>query len=201
MNKSTIAIVILVLAVVLGGVGVYALTQNGDNENSENTANEIMEKENDAMMEGESESSNDAMQDESMEKETDNMEKNDAMMEDKSMEKNEDVMEKPESNTGSYITFANYEASKSQYNEGDVVLFFNASWCPTCKALTKDIEANLGSIPSGTTIVSVDYDTYTDLRKKYGVTYQHTLVQVNPSGEQVKKWSGSPTLSSLLSQI
>jgi len=47
------------------------------------------------------------------------------------------------------------------------------------------------AIPAGVTIVKVDYDTATDLKRRYGVTMQHTFVQVDGSGEAVKKWSGT----------
>lgn len=70
------------------------------------------------------------------------------------------------------------------------VLFFYASWCPTCRAADADITAKQSSIPKGVVIHKVDYDTATDLKKKYGVTYQHTFVQVDEKGEMITKWSG-----------
>lgn len=95
-----------------------------------------------------------------------------------------------------------YDASKiSRGEDGTVILFFHASWCPSCRALNSDIEKNLGTIPEKISILKTDYDTETELKKKYGVTYQHTLVQVDQNGEMIKKWSGSPNLNSLLSQI
>jgi len=101
--------------------------------------------------------------------------------------------------TGSYEA---YDAGKlARAETGDVVLFFHASWCPSCRGLNASIEGNLGSIPEGVTILKTDYDGETELRKKYGVTYQHTLVQVDADGNLIKKWSGSPSLDSLLSQI
>ena len=83
----------------------------------------------------------------------------------------------------------------------DVVLFFRASWCPTCKAVDADIKAHLKEIPASLTILDVNYDNSTDLKKKYGVTYQHTFVQVDTQGNLIKKWSGSPTLASLVSEV
>jgi hypothetical protein len=47
----------------------------------------------------------------------------------------------------------------------------------------------------------VDYDNSDELKKKYGVTYQHTLVQVDKDGNLIKKWSGSPTLTSLVKEV
>ena len=85
--------------------------------------------------------------------------------------------------------------------EGDVVLFFHAKWCPTCRGLDSNIMGNLSAIPKGVSILKVDYDTETALKKKYGITYQHTLVQVDKDGNQIAKWSGSPTLSDLVKNI
>ena len=49
--------------------------------------------------------------------------------------------------------------------------------------------------------LDVDYDKSAELKKKYEVTYQHTLVEVSADGSLVKKWSGSPSLSALVSEI
>jgi thiol-disulfide isomerase/thioredoxin len=84
---------------------------------------------------------------------------------------------------------------------GKVVLFFKATWCPSCRSLDKNIKENIGSIPENVKILEVDYDTNPDLKTKYGVTTQHTLVQVDSSGELIKKWSGGSTLESVVTQI
>ncbi len=97
------------------------------------------------------------------------------------------------SGPGAYIPLADYEANKSEYDATDVVLFFNASWCSTCREARENIEADLAGIPSGLTIVVVDFDAATDLRQRYGVTLQHTFVQVGPDGAELAKWSGSVT--------
>lgn len=94
---------------------------------------------------------------------------------------------------GSYLTFKDYEASKERFADADVVLFFNANWCSTCKIARDNIESNLESIPSNLAIVVVDFDNETDLRKKYGVTIQHTFVQIDKDGNLLAKWAGSTT--------
>lgn len=110
--------------------------------------------------------------------------------------KEEGVMMK----AGSYEAYsADKIAMKAK--KGNVVLFFRANWCPTCRALDKDIKTNLSNIPENLTILDVDYDDSSELKKKYGVTYQHTLVEVDQDGKLIKKWSGSPTLAALVSEI
>ena len=100
---------------------------------------------------------------------------------------------------GRYEPFAPEKIA--QASKGPVVLFFRASWCPECKATDADIRKNVSKIPTGTVILDVDYDNSEDLKKKYGVTYQHTFVQVDASGKMVTKWSSSPTLEKLISNI
>jgi len=117
------------------------------------------------------------------------MEKKDATM------NNEDTTMK----VGSYEAYSPEKIARAE--TGDVVLFFHASWCPSCRGLNSDIEKNISSIPEGLSILKVDYDKETELKKKYGITYQHTLVQVDKDGNLIKKWSGSPKLDSIISQI
>jgi len=130
-----------------------------------------------------------------------------AMMEKKAMEEKEvvgkdgattktDVMMK----AGSYEAYTPEKVALASASH-DVVLFFRASWCPTCRAVDTDIKANLSKIPSDLTILDVNYDDSTALKQKYSVTYQHTFVQVDKDGNQIKKWSGSPTLSTLVAEI
>lgn len=95
-----------------------------------------------------------------------------------------------------------YDASKiAKAKTGKVILFFRASWCPSCKALDKDIREHLKDIPEDVTILDVDYDKYTDLKKQYGVVMQHTLVQVDADGKEMKKWQGIPTLADVLIEL
>ncbi len=98
--------------------------------------------------------------------------------------------------------YVDYDASYlSRAAEGDVVLFFHAPWCPHCKETNTDILNNKDNIPGNVTILKVDYDSSKDLRNKYGVTYQHTFVQVDSTGNKLKLWVGSKTLSDILKQV
>jgi thioredoxin 1 len=86
------------------------------------------------------------------------------------------------------------------------ILFFYANWCPTCRPADADFKQNADQLPEGVTVVRVNYnDTETDqeekeLARKYGITYQHTFVQIDENGEQVKKWNGGQ-LEELIAQI
>ena len=151
----------------------------------------MMDKKDDTMM-NKDESTMTEKKDETM------MEKEEVMMDEKEAEmmKTDEVMM---AKAGLYMT---YSADKLAMAEtGDVVLFFHASWCPSCRALNGDIEKNANAIPSGVTILKTDYDKETELKKKYGVTTQHTLVQVDKDGNLIKKWSGGSKLENVLSQI
>lgn len=215
-HLPAIIIAIVIAALVLGGA-VYAMYVN----TSDNSKGDTMEA--DSMMKDETNSDNDTMEDEDkMMKDDAVMEEDDSkMMKEESEDDNseEDVMKKdeegidvmeedtmteeettPEIFSGAYVEY-NEEAVRVAAETGTAVLFFHAPWCPTCSALNKNIEANLEQIPNNVTIFKTDYDTYTDLKKQYGVTYQHTLVQVDAEGNQITKWSGGNTVDSIVSKI
>ena len=140
-----------------------------------------------------------------------NNSKTEIMVKEAMMQKDKETMMKKDTGTmtpkvDAMMKVGSYEAYSSEKTRmasatHNVVLFFRASWCPTCIAVDKDIKANAKSIPESLTILDVNYDNSTDLKKKYGVTYQHTFVQVDAQGNLIKKWSGSPTLVSLVSEV
>lgn len=76
------------------------------------------------------------------------------------------------------------------------VLFFYASWCPTCRPADADFQANQSQIPADVRVFRVNYnDPETDndekeLAKKYGIVYQHTYVQIDQSGNVITQWNG-----------
>lgn len=175
MNKNT-GIIIGVIALVVIAGGAYA----------------AMNSSNDAMV------AKEKMEQQAMEDKV--------MMEKKTMEEKEAMMKDGATKTDSMMKIGSYEAYAPEKvalasATHDVVLFFRAGWCPTCRAVDADIKANLSKIPSGLSILDVNYDTSTALKQKYGVTYQHTFVQVDKDGNLIKKWSGSPTLSALVAEV
>lgn len=86
------------------------------------------------------------------------------------------------------------------------VLFFYANWCPTCKPADESFKENMDEIPSATTVIRVNYNdnetdqSEKDLARKYGVTYQHTFVQIDEQGNEVSKWNGGD-IDELLTNI
>ena len=146
-----------------------------------------------------SNNNNDAM----MEHDGAAMEDNSAMVEgDGVMTKDEGAMMEGDSMMEKG-TYEPYSAEKvAAAGDDKVLLFFHAEWCPICRPLDADIKAHLSDIPSNITILKVNYDTETALKKKYGVTYQHTIVEVDSKGNMIKKWSAeNPTLSAVLAQV
>lgn len=88
--------------------------------------------------------------------------------------------------TGRYTAYS--EAAVADANYDTTVVFFYAPWCPECRAFKQAI--NDGPIPDGVQILETDFDSSTDLKKKYGVTLQSTFARVNTNGDLQKKWSG-----------
>ena len=93
-------------------------------------------------------------------------------------------------NTGS-VTSGSYEKyTPERFDEllgtEKFALFFHADWCPTCRALEKEIKENLDELNSRT-VLEVNYDTETDLKKEYEVMVQSTVVFINANGSVFEK--------------
>lgn len=102
-----------------------------------------------------------------------------------------------ESPQGRYIQYSpeEFEAQKDKKR----VLFFYANWCPICRPADQDFIENENLIPQDTVLIRVNYnDSDTDdseraLANKYGITYQHTFVQISENGMEITKWNGGQT--------
>jgi thiol-disulfide isomerase/thioredoxin len=81
------------------------------------------------------------------------------------------------------------------------ILFFHATWCPSCRALDADIAENENTIPTDVAIYKVDFDTATELKQQYGVTTQHSVVVVNQDGTAVSDISHPRSLEGVLNAI
>ncbi len=98
-----------------------------------------------------------------------------------------------------FIDYQNLEQAKMIASEAPTVLFFYASWCPTCRSAREEFNERQDELKH-INIILVDYDNSDDLQKKYGVSYQHTFVQIDENGEAIIKWNGGAT-DSLLSNV
>lgn len=173
--KNTSMIIIGVIVLAVGGIGVYALM----NRDVSMTKSDSMEK-------------------------TETMVKTDEA----TMQKDEPVVadsdEKMMKKEGIYTPFSPEVLTSSANTRR--VLFFYANWCPTCKPADTSFTKNVTQIPADVTLIRVNYnDTETDqaekdLAKKYGVTYQHTFIQIDTKGNEVTKWNGGQ-IDELLSNL
>lgn len=64
-----------------------------------------------------------------------------------------------------------------------VALHFHADWCPTCRAQDKTLESMKGEKGLDLTILKVNYDTEKDLKKRFNVRTQSTMVVLKGSKE------------------
>lgn len=123
------------------------------------------------------------------------MEENDSLL------KDETSMMEEVSEVGGSGMFVKYEDVNISELEGKIVLDFAATWCPSCQAFKEDVQESVSDIPGDVNIVVVDYDKFTDLKKKYGVTTQHTFVQIDNNGGMIEKWIGGSALEDVLAKI
>lgn len=99
------------------------------------------------------------------------------------------------------LRYADYSPQAfEESNDKKRVYFFHASWCPTCKVANEEFSSNPDGIPEDIVLFKTDYDTENDLKKRYGITYQHTFVQVDENGNEVAKWNGGG-ISELIANV
>ncbi|MCD2442040.1 thioredoxin family protein [Agromyces sp. SYSU K20354] len=99
---------------------------------------------------------------------------------------------------GAYL---DYTDGAIESTAGPKVLFFHATWCPKCRQLDEELRTQ--GAPDGLTVFKVDYDNRTDLRQKYGVTLQTTVVFVDDRGELISRTVlyDDPSIASLVAAI
>lgn len=86
--------------------------------------------------------------------------------------------------SGEIIPYSKDGFVKSQKSGEKIVLQYHASWCPVCKkqrnalnSLTNDPEFK------NVKFIAADYDTEKDLKKKYGVKGQSTVILFQGASE------------------
>ncbi|MBI2612462.1 thioredoxin family protein [Candidatus Kaiserbacteria bacterium] len=173
MSAQNIVIGIVALLVVASGAYLLLSSQS-------NSEDSMMEDDESAMIE-------EKTADETMQKDDVATPKDDTMSPTGQVEK------------GSYEAYSPEKLALA--SKGKVVLYFHADWCPICRGIEREIAAAPEGIPSGVHILKIDYDTATELKQKYGVTYQHTFVQVDAEGKELAKWGDATTLVQVVSKI
>lgn len=71
-----------------------------------------------------------------------------------------------------------------------VVLFFHAQRCPTCRRADKDLTNNVAELPWDVVVFKVNYDEEKELKQQYGVTSQHTFVEIDATKTMIAKMQG-----------
>ena len=102
-------------------------------------------------------------------------------------------------NSEGILTYTNLEDAQINAETNPTVLFFFANWCPSCRTALKNIESNQNKLED-ITIILVNYDKNSELKRKYGVTYQHTYVQIDNQGNKVSLWNGGD-INSILQNV
>ncbi len=64
-----------------------------------------------------------------------------------------------------------------------VALHFRADWCPTCRAQDKVLESLKAEPGLDLTVLAVNYDTEKDLKRRFNVRAQSTLVVLHGQKE------------------
>ncbi len=121
-------------------------------------------------------------------------------------EKSMDKMDKVanESAKSKYLIYS--EGALTDASQNRRVLFFYASWCPTCRPADSEFLEKASSLPDNLTLIRVNYNdpdtdqNERDLARKYNVTYQHTFVQIDQNGNEIKKWNGG-SLAEIIENI
>lgn len=99
-----------------------------------------------------------------------------------------------------YFDYSRVSLAKAEQN-GDTVLFFAATlWCNTCSALDLELKERSSILPTTISVLKIDYDHDTTLKSAYGVTTQHTMILLDKSGKETKRWIGGG-FDTLVAQI
>ena len=76
--------------------------------------------------------------------------------------------------------------SEAQQGGKAVALHFHADWCPTCKAQENALQVIKNEPGLDLTVLVVNYDTEKDLKRRYNVRAQSTLVVLRGQKESAR---------------
>ena len=209
---STLASVIAVVAVVVAIIAITVLGNSGSEEGPAMTQSEAQQVETNQT----AETSSAAMTDEEEAASTDNTV--DVVLDDVQPEVPQVATTSGFSPVGNVLAGSDVpfvEFNRTDYEAAlaanqNVVLYFYANWCPTCKKELREATQPAFDQLSGIDNVvgfRVNYnDNETDsferdLARQFGVAYQHTKVLLNTEGERVSKNPQSWDTSEYIAQI
>lgn len=85
------------------------------------------------------------------------------------------------------IPYSSGALAKLQAAGEPVALHFHADWCPTCRAQDKSLEALKADPSLALTVLSVDYDKETELKKQLNVRSQSTFIVYRGKVEKTRQ--------------
>ncbi len=179
LSTGAIAAIAMVIIAALGTLGYVTSTQNASKKAKDDAIAMVKKNEDTA----------------TKKQEADTMMKKDNSSMSSANSSSSSTMNMDMSKAGIFTTYAPDALTKTEGHKN--VIFFSAPWCPTCQATNKDIQANLNNINPKLHILSADFDTSVELRQKYGVTMQHTFVEIDASGNLIKKIGGLATVKDI----
>lgn len=102
--------------------------------------------------------------------------------------------------TNNYFVYSKEYFAQFLQQGKAVVLYFHAPWCTSCSSFDTELRAYSDKLPDNVVVLQVPYDSSPDLKQRYNVTYQHTLVLLDESGNTREMWIGGD-LESLLNYL
>jgi len=96
-----------------------------------------------------------------------------------------------------YTAVALAEAQKA---ERPVALHFHADWCPTCRAQDQAMQSLKSETALDLTVLVANYDTEKDLKRRFNVRAQSTIVVLRGQKESARL-VGDSSLASIRSAL
>lgn len=79
-----------------------------------------------------------------------------------------------------------------------VALHFHADWCPTCRAQDRALQSLKSEKGLDITVLTVNYDTEKDLKRRFKVNAQSTFVVLKGQKESARLVGDTSTLNILM---